>query len=129
MMPEQQEYQRFFIWVTAMRMGQKEADVNKALADFMEKRNTGRPRDWAARIGDFLIDKTPEAEFIASAASRDAKTDRGQKCEAYYYAGVKRLVKNDRTGAADLFAKCVATGEKDFIEFRFARAELKALGK
>jgi lipoprotein NlpI len=42
---------------------------------------------------------------------------------------MKKLIEGDRQTAADDFRKCVATDRKDFVEYRLARSELKALGE
>ena len=83
--------------------------------------------DWVSQIGAFLLAKTPEPEFLAAAKNPDPKKEREQLCEAWYFAGMKRLLAGDHTGAAEAFHRCVATEVKDFNEYRLAAAELKAL--
>jgi lipoprotein NlpI len=50
-------------------------------------------------------------------------------CEAYYYAGIKRLLANDPAAAKDLFKKCMETGVKESTSYTSAAAELDALNK
>ena len=57
----------------------------------------------------------------------DKTTDAERHCEAYFYAGTKRLIDGDKKTAQDYFEKCVATGLKNFSEYDCAAAELKAL--
>jgi len=71
----------------------------------------------------------PESEFFNQAtttAKRPSETG-GQICEAYYYAGMKHLLGGDKEGAAELFQKCLDTGENNYTEFNSASAELRAL--
>ena len=49
--------------------------------------------------------------------------------EAWYYAGLKRLLNGDKAGAAEAFRKAVAAGEKTTNGNDFAEAELKDLGR
>ena len=65
----------------------------------------------------------------SAAASPDKKKDSEQHCEAWFYAGMEKLLSGDKNTAANYFHKCLATQEKDFIEFQLAQSELKALGK
>lgn len=51
-----------------------------------------------------------------------------QHCEAWYYAGMKRLLAGDKKTAADYLNKCLGTREKNFDEYILAQAELKSLG-
>jgi lipoprotein NlpI len=93
----------------------------------MEHRNTGRPDDWPSKVGHFLAGQLTESDFLQAAANPDTLTDREQHCEAYFYAGSKRLIEDDKTTAADYFKKCMTTELKHFEEYRSAEAELKFL--
>jgi lipoprotein NlpI len=65
-----------------------------------------------------------ESEFLKAANNDSPKKDKEQHCEAYYYAGERRVVDGDVVSALGLFQKCIETGEKTFQEFRSARSEL-----
>lgn len=54
---------------------------------------------------------------------------RGQKCEAWFYAGIMRLQAGQQEEAASCFRKSVATEEKGFHEYRIAQAELARLSE
>ena len=109
-------------------MGEK-AVANKELTSYIDNRWNGAPDDWETKIANFLLDKISETDFFVAAASPDAKKERGQRCQAWFYAGMKRLLNGDKTTAADYFRKSVATEKKTFNEYQFAKAELHALGK
>jgi hypothetical protein len=74
-----------------------------------------------------LLQKTTESDFVAAAASPDAKKNREQHCEAWYYAGMRRLLAADKKLAADYFTKCLATETTNLDEYVSAKGELKAL--
>jgi len=84
--------------------------------------------DWISEIGRFLLDPLNESDFLGGATSADMEKDRAQHCEAWYYAGMKRLLAGDKKTAALYFNKCLGTQEKNFDEYNLAQAELKSLG-
>jgi lipoprotein NlpI len=83
--------------------------------------------DWASKIAQFLLDQISETELLAGATSSDVEKDRARHCEAWYYAGMKRLLTGDKKAAADCFDKCLRMQENTFDEYMLARAELKSL--
>ena len=64
---------------------------------------------------------------VTAAVAPDARTQGVQECDAAYYAGIKKLLAGDKTGAADAFRKCLATCHKEQREYQFAQDELKSL--
>jgi tetratricopeptide (TPR) repeat protein len=122
----QQDYPRFSIWLIRARGGETEA-ASKELSAYLSKRDEQICGVWGSKVGAFLLGKTDEAAFLAAAESPDAKKQSEQHCEAWYYAGMKKLLAGDKTTAAEDFKKCVATGREDFVEYAFAKGELKAV--
>lgn len=122
------DYPRYFIWLIRVRLGEQEA-ADKELAAYMDHRRVGAAADWSTNIAGFLLARRSETEFLAAAASPDAQKERGQLCEAWFFAGMKRLLARDQATAANYFQKCLATGENSFVEYQFAAAELKAMGQ
>ena len=86
------------------------------------------PDDWGKSVASYLLGDLPEEKFFAKAAQGQAKSLQGQQCEAFYYAGMNRILAGD-PAAAVFFEKCVATNLKDFSEYSWARAELKRSAK
>jgi lipoprotein NlpI len=122
-----QEYARFMIWLIRTRLGEtKEAD--EELTNYVMERWQGAPRDWASRIGAFLTGQLSEAELMTASAAPEPTVERGQRCEAYFFAGMKRLLAGERDAAIANFRQCLATEQKHFVEYQFAQAELKELG-
>lgn len=107
---------RFYIWLIRARLGDKEA-ADKELAPYME----GHPAEWSggwhAKIGNFLLGRISEDDFLASLSDSPGG--------GWFYAGMKRLLNNDKSSAAEDFRKSVATADKESEEYQLAAAELK----
>ena len=116
------------IWLVLAEQGQQEA-ANKELADDTEQPSNEAPNDWTSKVTSFLLDKINQADFLAAAASPDTEKEHNQRCDAWFYAGVKRMLARDKATAIDYFQKALATGAKTENEYEFAGTELKALGK
>jgi hypothetical protein len=123
---EFQDYSWYRIWLIRARSGEKEA-ATQELVSYLKQRKAQKPPDWPLQVGHFLTSQLSEADFLKAAADTNAKTDQEQHCEAYFYAGMKHLLENDKTTAADYFKKCLATNVKSFEEYQSAEAELKLL--
>ena len=126
--PSNQAYPRFYVWLTRARLNERDA-ATKELARYFAERKTEQPEDWPSKIARLLTGDLSEDDFLKAAASKDPKIDREQKCEAYFYAGSRRLLEGDKIGAKVLFQKCIDTGVMNFTEYTSAAAELKRLGK
>ena len=115
------------IWAAQTRLGEKEAadrGLSSFVADHPEQANP-----FYTEIDNFLLGKMSEKDLLAAADSGKEKKRPEQHCEAWYYAGLKRLLNGDKAGAAEAFRKTVATGEKTTNEYDFAEAELKDHGR
>jgi lipoprotein NlpI len=120
------EYTRFRIWLIRARLGEAEAATGE-LQQYLTSRTVGQPDDWPSKITRFLIGQLTEAEFLTAAKHPNPKTEASRSCEAYFYAGSKRLISGDKTTASEYFQKSLTTNEKAFTEYRSAVAELKNL--
>src|SRR5437667_200193 len=78
-----QAYPRLFIWIIRSRLGEREA-ADKELATYFN----AEPGTWVFKVATYLLGNLSEAELFTAAASPDANTDRGQHCEAWFYAGM-----------------------------------------
>lgn len=111
---------RFYIWLIRARLGDREA-ADKELAPYLE----GHPAEWSggwhAKIGNFLLGRISEDDFLSSLSDSPGG--------GWFYAGMKRLLNNDKSSAAEDFRKYVATADKESEEYQMAAAELKALSK
>ncbi|MFA5190462.1 MAG: hypothetical protein WC740_07050, partial [Verrucomicrobiia bacterium] len=100
---------------------------DKELAAYFDKRDNTADL-WPVPIAEFLLGKISEGNLMAAAASPNSYRERGRRTEGWYYAGMKRLLAGDKTGAADCFRKCLAMDRKGRMNHYCAQAELKALG-
>ncbi len=123
-----QDYPNLSIWLMRARLGETEAASNE-LSTYLDQRPKATSSDWFSKVAGHLLGKVSEADLFAAAASPDARKDTEQHCEAWFYAGMKKLLSGDKETAANYFHKCLATKQKDFTEFQLAQSELKALGK
>jgi tetratricopeptide (TPR) repeat protein len=124
---ESRDYAQYSSWLIRVRRGQT-AEANRELAAYLGNRRGTTEVDWVSKIGSFLLDQISESDFLAGATSSDIEKDRAQHCEAWYYAGMKRLLAGYKQTAADCFNKCLGTQENSFDEYMLAQAELKSLG-
>lgn len=120
------DFPRFRVWLIRARLGETEAATSE-LQTYLAGRTTGKPDDWASKVGHFLTGQLSELEFLAAAKDADQKTEASKLCQAYFYAGSKRLFAGDKATAMDYLQRSIATDRKDFIEYASAVAELKAL--
>jgi lipoprotein NlpI len=123
---EVQDYSYFRIWLIRARLGEQEA-ATKELQTYWNNHKTGKPSDWPSKISSFLTGQLTESDFFEAAENTDKKKDSEQHCEAYFYAGSKRLIEGDKTTATNYFEKCLATDKKSFDEYQSTAAELRFL--
>ena len=121
-----EDYVRLSIWLVRARVGETEA-ANKELTAYLGKRGNAAPGDWIPNVAGHLVGNVSEADLFAAAKSPDSNKERGQLCEAWFYAGMKKLVSGDKGVAEDYLKKCIATQETTFTEYEYAEAELKKL--
>ena len=82
---------------------------------------------WGKKVGSYLAGSLSDSELFAEAASGSDQTLADRQCEAFYYAGVMRLLRNETEAARNLFTKCLATNAYGNEEFALARGELARL--
>jgi serine/threonine-protein kinase len=81
---------------------------------------------WIAPVIRFYAGEITENEVLEMAEAEDPEKDTWQKCEAFYYLGMAKLLgmndqaEPDSTGARLYFEKCVSTGVEDYWEFKLA---------
>jgi lipoprotein NlpI len=93
----------------------------------LTNRKAGKPDDWLSSIGGFLTGELSESDFLKRAADSDKEQDAVQHCEAFFYAGMKRLIAGDQRPARDDLQKCLATEVKDSLEYQSAAVKLRRL--
>jgi len=116
----------FRLWLIRARRGEEQAATTELKA-YLASRTIGMPEDWNMKVGGFLAGQLDEPEFLGAGKSADPMTEAGQLCEAYFFAGSKRLFAGDKTTAADYFQKAIANQRKEYYEYASAVAELNSL--
>jgi hypothetical protein len=117
--PDDSSSAQLFRQILLRRLGRPPEDFSATVA--------GWKPGWTKTIGLFVADQLDENTFLAAASVKDAVPVANQQCEAFYYAGIKRLCNGDKEGARDFFRKSVATGVDSYIEYRLAISELSRL--
>jgi len=121
--PGEANYPQFFIWLLRARTGEPAAADQELGAWFGPGKKVKAAR-WERDIGMFLLGRLSEPDFLRAA---NRGHDSGRQCESWYFAGMKRLLAGDAATARAYLQKCLATGRKDFEEYKFAAAELRVL--
>jgi tetratricopeptide (TPR) repeat protein len=112
-------YYALWLYVARFRAGQdgrSELEKNSAQMKLAE---------WPGKVANLFLGKTDAAAILAAASDPDAKKDREQHCEAYFYLGEYALMKGNAAEARRLFQQSIDTGETSFVEYAGAEMELK----
>ena len=83
---------------------------------------------WPAPVVRMFLGQTTTAGVFDAAQNADAKTMKGQVCEANFYSGEWALLQGTKDKAAGLFQLAAGECPPNFAESEGALAELKALG-
>jgi tetratricopeptide (TPR) repeat protein len=117
-----------YLWVLRVDQGKK-VEANRELASRVDSRGGISSGDWSSQIAGFLLDRITETDLFNAARSQNVGEDRVLRCEAWYFAAMKRLLGGDKKTAGDYFRKCLATEAFDARQYGAAQAELKTLTK
>lgn len=120
------DHARLYLWLIGKAQS-AHPDPDPVLSDALENNWNASADDFASKTAAFLLGRLSESDYLASAASPDAKKDQGQHCEAWYFAGMKRLLMGDKTTAIEYFHKSVATAQTDYCEYILSQSELRTL--
>jgi tetratricopeptide (TPR) repeat protein len=108
--PEWKVY--FAMWlriVAARNGGALEGDVNEVLADLAVG------TDWWAKLAQYGSGKLDFDGLLAAAS------DVGERTEAYFYEGARRLAAGDALGAREMFELVLSSNMVNFYEFAMAQ--------
>jgi lipoprotein NlpI len=98
------------------------------LQKYLDGKNSAGLRAWEKEIGNFLLGRVSEQSLVTAAQLTDREPSAAQLCEAYFYAGARRIVQSDRIGARECFGKSAATDAPTTAERISAAAELAFMG-
>lgn len=114
-------YRAMWLYLASARAGQ---DGRNELEKNAEQINRTA---WPRQVISLYLGKATQEEVLSSASDPDAKKNREQHCEAYFYLGEDALVAGRRSEAKRLFQQSINTGVTSFAEYAGAQAELKLL--
>jgi tetratricopeptide (TPR) repeat protein len=117
---------RLFAWIAATRLN-PHGTADQDLSTAVQTDWNSPPEDFISKIAAFLLGHMREDDLIENAASPDESQEPGQYCRAWYFVGIKHRQAGDINTAATDFQKCIATDQREFCEYIFAKNELKAL--
>jgi tetratricopeptide (TPR) repeat protein len=126
--PTNHDYGSINLWLAQCRNGEKKK-ANEQLSEYLAVRRKSKAPDWPLSIMLFLLDRITEKELEEAARSVVPKKESNQKCECYYYLGMKRQIEGKRPEALAAFRKCVETRRITMCEFGAAQSEITALEK
>lgn len=126
--PTNHDYGSINLWLAQCRTREKKK-ANEQLSEYLAVRRKSKAPDWPLSIMHFLLGKITEKELQEAARSAVPLTENRQKCECYYYLGMKRQIEGNKPEALAAFRKCVETRRITLCEFGAAQSEITALEK
>jgi hypothetical protein len=115
-------YRSFLLWLVYNE--QQDSASGPKLSDRIDLSAVAAQSDWTSKVAAFFLEQINETDFLTAAASSDKETNRAQHCQAWYYAGMRRLLDGDKIAAIDYFEKSANTDQDTVSEFLFSRNEL-----
>ena len=118
----------FELFLIGCRLGETN-QAQSELAAYIQSIPASKAGEWSTSVAHYLAGKLNESQLLAQAntTAKCSATIPSQICEAYYYAGMERLLAGDKPGAQARFQKSVDTGEDNVYQYKNARFELQAL--
>jgi hypothetical protein len=124
--------QGLLLWYFATSEGDQSSRAH-ALS-YLDRPDARRVRDiWPGAAAAHVLDKMSLEQLLTAAADSripenrgdlTKRRQRGKKCLALFYAGVKRRAEGDETGCANLMRQCYALENPiDYEEWYLARSE------
>jgi tetratricopeptide (TPR) repeat protein len=112
-------YYPLWLYVSRVRAGQD------GRAELEKNSRQAKLAEWPGPVFNLFLGKTTPEAILSAANNSNAKKDREQHCEAYFYLGEYALMKGNTAEARRFFQQSVDTGVTGFVEHAEAQAELK----
>ncbi len=93
---------RLYLWVIA-KLGNQHGDADQDLSDALENGWNTSADDFTSKTAAFLLGRATESDYLTAASSTDGNVDATQHCQAFYFAGMKRLLMGDKGNRRRLF--------------------------
>ncbi|MEI9894108.1 MAG: hypothetical protein WDN28_09530 [Chthoniobacter sp.] len=88
----------------------------------------GDGASWCLALTAYALGEFDDEALGTSVRSGSRNDLRERACQGCYFTGLRQLVAGRQTEAIDSFRKAHALETRDYFEYGFAAAELKALG-
>lgn len=117
-----------YIWIMRAQSGEKDA-ADVELKGYLKSIPSEKTNEWNAITGWFFTGSVTESNYLALATTSAKRPSaiKGQVCESYYNAGMKRKISGDKQGAAELLQKCLDTKYDNSFAYMNAIVEMRAL--
>jgi tetratricopeptide (TPR) repeat protein len=117
-----------YMWLIRTQSEEKDA-ANEELEAYLKSPDGAKTNEWGNITARFFLGNLPERDFrdLATTSAKRPGDVRTQVCESLYYDGMKRKIAGDKTGAAELFQKCLDTKYDNSIAYLNAGVEMRAL--
>lgn len=117
----------FYLWIT-LTQSNKKAEADKELSDYLATLTDPKTSFWMKKIGGFLLGQVTEGDLENIAATSKTADGRSiSQSQAWYFAGMKKLIAGDKAGAAELLKKSVDTKAFKQTQYVLAKAQLQSL--
>jgi tetratricopeptide (TPR) repeat protein len=107
-------------------------DYNRYLEEFRNFVNSHETEEWIRTVSRYYLgmDTVTEKDVLAEARrGKDEQKRQERLCEAYYYLGEQRLLREDRKGAEEFFRKGIETNVHFLPEYSASQAVLRLMGE
>lgn len=106
-----------------------QVDPMQAQADLQTQFNALNKGHWAVSLVEYYLAMHGEAEVLTRLLSDvdNQKQLNDRLCEAYFYLGKFQQIKGNQYKAKNYFKLALSTNVQEYIEFRYARFELRLL--
>jgi tetratricopeptide (TPR) repeat protein len=122
------DYARLYLWL-ARAFGGRRDSATSELKTWLASLPPARQGTWVPSVARCFVGETKPEALVALADAAPPADREGQRCEAYFYAGMVLLLDGKTDPAVEYLKKCLETQKRDFVEYMSANHVLKRLGK
>jgi tetratricopeptide (TPR) repeat protein len=113
-------------WFARCQMGERDAATAELAERFVHR--TPLPNgDWPANLIGYCLGGASEEALIKVVQESDRSVQNDRLCQAYFVAGLRHFIDDDKREAKRLLTLCVNTNAQRATEFHSANALLKRL--
>jgi len=117
--PDDSVYPRLYRQMVLLQLNQPAENFGQVVVTWKD--------GWGKTLGQYVVGGIQERALLKAAEDKKNPPVSGHQCEAYYFIGMMHLLKGDLAAARAAWQQAFATGELDYYEYLFAKAELARL--